>query len=60
MVVAALVVHRPNGFFMNWAGNQAGEGFEFHILAAAIAFAVVLGGAGRFSLDRLITKEKEN
>lgn len=45
---------------MNWAGNQAGEGFEFHILAAAIAFAVVLGGAGRFSLDRLITAEKEN
>ena len=55
MVVAALMVHRANGFFMNWGGNQAGEGYEFHILAAAIALAVVLGGAGRWSLDRLIT-----
>jgi putative oxidoreductase len=57
MVVAALVVHRPNGFFMNWAGNQAGEGYEFHILAAAIALAVVLGGAGRWSIDRLLSSK---
>jgi putative oxidoreductase len=56
MVVAALVVHRPNGFFMNWAGNQAGEGYEFHILAAAIALALVLGGAGRWSLDRVLAR----
>jgi putative oxidoreductase len=56
MVVAALVVHRPNGFFMNWAGNQAGEGYEFHILAAAIALVLVLGGAGRWSLDRLFAR----
>lgn len=59
MVVAALVVHRPNGFFMNWAGNQAGEGYEFHILAAAIALAVVLGGAGRWSIDRLLASRKQ-
>ena len=59
MIVAALVVHRPNGFFMNWAGNQAGEGFEFHILAAAMSLAVVLGGAGRWSVDRLVTARKQ-
>ncbi len=59
MVVAALVVHRSNGFFMNWAGNQAGEGYEFHILAAAIALAVVLGGAGRWSLDRVLAARKQ-
>ena len=59
MVVAALVVHRANGFFMNWAGNQAGEGYEFHILAAAIALAVTLGGAGRWSLDRLLASRKQ-
>ena len=59
MVVAALLVHRPNGFFMNWAGNQAGEGFEFHILAAAIALAVVIGGAGKWSLDRLVTSRQQ-
>ena len=57
MVVAALVVHRGNGFFMNWAGNQKGEGFEFHILAIGIAIALMIGGAGRFSLDRAIAKK---
>ena len=59
MVVAALVVHRSNGFFMNWAGNQKGEGFEFHILAAAMALVLVLGGAGRWSLDRALTSRKQ-
>lgn len=59
MIVAALVVHRSNGFFMNWAGNQAGEGFEFHILAAAMSLALVLGGAGRWSLDRVLASRKQ-
>lgn len=59
MLVAALVVHRPNGFFMNWAGNQKGEGFEFHILAGAMALALVLGGAGRWSLDRVLSSRKQ-
>ncbi len=58
MVVAALVVHRPNGFFMNWAGNQKGEGFEFHILAAAMSLALVLGGAGRWSIDRALSRKQ--
>src|SRR5262249_5985449 len=35
MAVAAYTVHLPNGFFMNWTGQQQGEGFEFHILAFA-------------------------
>lgn len=56
MVVATLMVHLPNGFFMNWSGTQKGEGFEFHILAFAMAGALVIGGAGRYSLDRWITK----
>jgi len=52
MVVAALTVHLPNGFFMNWFGNQAGEGFEYFVLAGVIALSTVLGGGGAFSLDR--------
>lgn len=59
MVVAALVVHRANGFFMNWGGNQAGEGFELHILAAAMSLVLVLGGAGRWSLDRILATRKQ-
>lgn len=54
MVVAILMVHRANGIFMNWAGNQKGEGYEYHLLAIAIGLAVVIRGAGAFSVDRLI------
>ena len=59
MVVAALLVHRANGFFMNWGGTQAGEGFEYHILAAARSLALILGGAGRWSLDRVLASRKQ-
>lgn len=55
MLVAALMVHRSNGFFMNWEGEQEGEGFEFHILAVAIALALVIGGGGALSLDLLLS-----
>ena len=54
MVVAILMVHRANGIFMNWSGNQKGEGYEYHLLAIAIGLAVVIRGAGAFSVDRLI------
>ena len=30
--VAALMGHVQHGFFMNWFGKQAGEGFEYHLL----------------------------
>jgi len=54
MIVAVFLVHLPNGFFMNWFGNKAGEGFEFHLLAIVTAATVVVRGAGAFSLDRAL------
>jgi putative oxidoreductase len=56
MVVAALTAHRPNGFFMNWTGSQPGEGYEFHLLAAAMAVAIVFLGSGAFSLDAVLAQ----
>ena len=53
MAVAISMVHLPNGFFMNWSGKQAGEGFEFHLLVIAIALALMIKGGGRWSMDRL-------
>lgn len=44
--------HLQNGFFMNWAGNQKGEGYEYHLLVIGICLAVVLNGSGRLSLDK--------
>jgi len=51
MLVAIATVHHNFGFFMNWAGNQKGEGFEFHLLALAIAFAIMVAGGGALSID---------
>ncbi|TGL90832.1 DoxX family protein [Leptospira congkakensis] len=51
MIGAAVLAHRQNGFFINWNGNQKGEGYEFHILAAGLLIALVVGGAGVYSVD---------
>jgi putative oxidoreductase len=58
MLVAALLVHVKNGFFMNWTGQQKGEGFEFHILAIGIGLAVLVAGAGRYSVDALFSRRR--
>ena len=54
MVGAVRTVHQANGFFMNWTGKQAGEGFEYHLLAIGIGIALLLLGAGALSVDRKI------
>jgi len=56
MVGAVAMAHWNNGFFMNWSGKQAGEGFEYHILAIGIASALMILGGGSFSLDQWVSK----
>jgi putative oxidoreductase len=56
MAVAMVKIHSTNGFFMNWAGEQKGEGFEFHLLALALLVVVLVRGAGALSLDRVIAR----
>ena len=51
-------VHAANGFFMNWFGAQKGEGFEYHLLAIALAAVVVIGGSGKLSVDRWLTTRR--
>ena len=51
MTGAVLLAHLPNGFFMNWSGQQGGEGFEYHLLALALALPLVISGGGVASLD---------
>ena len=53
MIGAVFTSHLEPGFFMNWFGNQTGEGFEYHLLALALALPLVAAGGGAFSLDRL-------
>ena len=56
MIGAIFMVHLPNGFFMNWYGNQKGEGFEYHLLAISIAVVLLIRGGGSFSADRALSK----
>jgi putative oxidoreductase len=51
VMLVALTEHKQYGFFMNWFGNQKGEGVEYHLLALGIAIALILGGAGLWSID---------
>lgn len=54
---AIVMAHAKFGFFMNWFGNQQGEGFEYHLLAIGLALALLIGGAGRWSVDGLIARK---
>jgi putative oxidoreductase len=59
MVIAVLMVHAPNGLFMNWTGQQKGEGFEYHLLALAIALVLMVKGSGAFSIDGALSAKTE-
>jgi putative oxidoreductase len=56
----AASTHYANGFFMNWFGSlpTGQEGFEYHLLAMALALVVVISGSGRWSLDRIWVRRR--
>jgi putative oxidoreductase len=59
MVAAVLMVHSQFGLFMNWGGQQKGEGFEFHLLAIAIAVVLMARGSGAVSVDGALSGAPE-
>jgi putative oxidoreductase len=56
MLGAVGMAHAQNGFFMNWMGNQKGEGIEYFIPVIAIALVLMIKGGGRWALDRIIAE----
>ena len=56
MLGAIFTTHLHVGFFMNWFGAQAGEGFEYHLLAMALALPLVIRGGGLLSIDAALAK----
>lgn len=58
MVGAIFTVHGQFGFFMNWGGTLAGEGYEFHLLVIVLASVTLINGSGAYSLDHLLFKKK--
>lgn len=60
MVGAIVTTHLPHGFFMNWFGKQAGEGYEYHLLVIGVGLGLLITGAGKWSVDRLIAARVRN
>src|SRR5712691_12157846 len=54
MSAAIVIVHGRYGLFLNWFGDRKGHGYEYHLLAIALAAAIVVKGSGAVSLDRLL------
>jgi putative oxidoreductase len=50
-------VHWQFGFFLNWFGNQKGEGIEYHLLALGVAIALMIAGGGAWSLDGFLAAQ---
>ena len=55
ITICMFINHVQNGFFMNWFGQQKGEGFEYHILVIGICLALLIKGGGFLSVDRKIS-----
>jgi len=56
--VVALMAHLSNGFFLNYSGQQKGEGIEFLIVPVATAIAIVIRGSGAWSIDRALMRDR--
>ncbi|MBN8673718.1 MAG: DoxX family protein [Chitinophagales bacterium] len=52
-----VTTHWQHGFFMNWTGTEAGEGFEFHLLVIGLCLSLVINGAGVYSFDAWLSKK---
>jgi putative oxidoreductase len=59
MIGAIVTTNWQHGLFMNWFGNQSGEGFEYHLLVIGMCLALMFTGSGMFSIDGIISKSIE-
>jgi putative oxidoreductase len=59
-MATAASTHFASGFFMNWFGGMKPgvEGFEYHLLAVALAVVVAIKGMGSYSLDRVLFPQR--
>jgi putative oxidoreductase len=56
MLGAIFTAHAQHGFFMNWFGAQAGEGFEYHLLMIGAALPLLIKGGGAWSADARLAR----
>jgi putative oxidoreductase len=57
MFVAVWKARHYRHFFMNWyMEERRPEGFELHLLVVGVALIVLIGGSGKWSLDRVLVQ----
>ena len=54
MFTAIVMVNGRYGLFLNWFGDRKGHGYEYHLLAIALAVVIIVRGSGAMSLDRFL------
>jgi putative oxidoreductase len=61
LMATAATTHGANGFFMNWSATlpAGSEGFEYHLLAIAVALTIMIRGGGALSVDRILSRRAE-
>lgn len=61
MFVATVFAHWKWGFFMNWTGEpNRGHGYEYSLALLCMAFVLLMGGAGKLSIDRMIGRARRS
>ena len=58
--IIMLKFHSAHGFFMNWAGNQKGEGIEYFIILLGVTLTLIIAGGGKASVDAVLVNNKNN
>jgi putative oxidoreductase len=56
MLGAITTAQLQNGFYLNWFGKQQGEGYEYHLLVIGMSLALLVTGAGKWSVDKVIAE----
>lgn len=59
VMAGVIITVQHTYFFMNWYGNQTGEGAEFFLLMIGLCLVAVFMGGGKCSLDGLIFKDRK-
>jgi uncharacterized membrane protein YphA (DoxX/SURF4 family) len=60
MLVAFAKVHAKNGFLLRAPGNPASPmGYEYVFVLFLVALALMIGGGGNLSIDRLISSRRK-
>ena len=53
---AAIFVHLPEGWMMNWHNLKKGEGIEYFVLLLALLLITFIYGGGAWSLDLFLSR----